>query len=171
MAFFFSHPCPPLAFFSSSYPFPAFVRPAFNSFAQVLSRDDGPEYASRIARITDRFQETAIAAKGVEPGAALNRADDLPGLPGAERASLWEEFGLLCQRAVRTYVREPLTLRVRLGQAVVLGFFVAIFFYDLGNQIVDIKNRFGAIFIVIAGQLVPTALTLVLTCTDFGFRA
>ena len=50
---------------------------------------------------------------------------------------------LLFRRALRTYMREPLLLRARFAQNVVLGIFVGLLYFQLGLSQASIQDRYG----------------------------
>jgi len=137
----------------------------------MLSRDEEDDYAARIGMLCD-----AAAKARAEHATKLLAATDSDGINAIQEegapvklsgptAALWEEFKQLAVRATRTFVREPLTLRVRLMQAIFLGLLVGIFYYHLTTDVVGIKDRTGALFFVLTAQIMPPALGYVLVCT------
>jgi ABC-type multidrug transport system ATPase subunit len=163
-------------FASLGFPCPLYTNPA-DHMIKVLSRDaDEPPhaYADRLARLW--AHAGGGSGKAADPtlpaGRSLNSDDDhlLLLLPPAG-ATVWDEFAQLTLRALRHFVREAMSLRVRIANAVLLGLMMSLFFFGLENNVVGIKDRFAALFFVTAGQILAPALTLVLTCTPRRTRA
>ena len=148
-------------------PHPPTHPPAQNLLSKILSRDDSPQFQERVEQFADSFAKRAASeTKLVLGGTGLNTspAAEETAEPIRAGVSLAEEFGQLALRSLRTFAREPLTLRVRLGQAIIIGLLISLFFFDVGGYVVDIKNRLGALFIAVTAQILPNVFGLVLTC-------
>ena len=145
-----------------------------------FARNEGKGVGKGIAAVL-ALPASSVVAKGgnsrVEAG-AINADDEVHAgassghdlarpraTPSQTGAGFVEEFGQLFIRAVKTFVREPMTLRVRLLQSAVMGAIIALFFYDLGYDLVGAKDRSGALFFVLSGQILPVSFPIVLTCT------
>ena len=82
----------------------------------------------------------------------------------ARGASAWEEFSQLLLRSLKSFVREVMSLRIRLANSVLLGLLMSAFFYQVDDDVLAIKDRFAVLFFVVTGQILAPALTIVLIC-------
>lgn len=75
-------------------------------------------------------------------------------------ASTWTQFVQSYKRTVRSYGREPVLARVRLGQAVSMGLILGLVYLQQDHGLGAIKNRLGACFLLIMNQSISSMFTV-----------
>ncbi|KAG2499376.1 hypothetical protein HYH03_002951 [Edaphochlamys debaryana] len=64
-------------------------------------------------------------------------------------APFWLQLLLLCSRAARNAVRNPLVLRGKLGQTVFLSLVVGLIFLNVSDDLTGVQDRLGSLFFLI----------------------
>lgn len=75
-------------------------------------------------------------------------------------ASTWTQFVESYKRTLRSYGREPVLARVRLGQAVSMGLILGLVYLQQDHGLGAIKNRLGACFLLIMNQSISSMFTV-----------
>lgn len=75
-------------------------------------------------------------------------------------ASTWTQFVESYKRTVRSYKREPVLARVRLGQAISMGLILGLVYLQQDHGVNAIKNRLGACFLLIMNQSISSMFTV-----------
>jgi hypothetical protein len=100
-----------------------------------------------------RAEVEAPPAGGAAAMAALVSGREFP-------ASTWTQFVQSYKRTVRSYAREPVLARVRLGQAVSMGLILGLVYLQQDHGLNAIKNRLGACFLLIMNQSISSMFTV-----------
>lgn len=110
--------------------------------------------SSELARDNEAWmadvEETAGSGMGV---AALVSSREFP-------ATSWTQFVESYKRTVKSYGREPVLAKVRLGQAISMGLILGLVYLQQPFDSSATKNRLGAMFLLIMNQSIASMFTV-----------
>lgn len=82
-----------------------------------------------------------------------------------KRASGPKALAVVTWREFLNFSREPMALRVRVGQSIFIALLLGIIYLQIGNWQSTIKDRIGVLFCLMAFAVLGTMTSVVMTCT------
>lgn len=129
-------------------------------FISTLAIQPGEEEACRefVGGVCDTFSASSTG-QGVRGAAMVNaRGSEANAVGGAEyveismspyKASWGEQCKAVLKRSVMENIREPMVLRVKLFQTLLISLLVGLIYLDQGNDYIGVSNINGAIFLLL----------------------
>lgn len=130
-------------------------RPSKSLNADEKARHEEAEH-KRLSDICDKWDEH-VKSGALEEDTRILKSESTGDVEDLarhrrQRAAWCTQFSVLTQRAFKNTLRDPVTTRARLGQAVVVGLIVGLIYWQLGQEQADVQNRNGALFFVLINQ-------------------
>ncbi|TPX35846.1 hypothetical protein SeLEV6574_g08132 [Synchytrium endobioticum] len=170
----YAGPCDPIVeyFAQRGFPCPKYTNPADYLFMAVLNNQDASESSTleaastptesnkeRITRLLDLYEKSDEAA-------TIKKMCDHPTTGGMQVESTKKpsgfgiQFPYLLGRASKNAIRNPLIIKSRIAQTVVLSLIVGCLFFNTGSTVgqASVQNRSGVMFFATANNVMASCI-------------
>lgn len=151
---------------SVGYPCPVNYNPAdfyIMKMAVVPGREK--ECRAEINRICDQFLASAEAKASLQETASIrNSNQSRTGIYGINadsdryESSWYQQFAAVFARSVKTTVREPMVVRVRLVQAIILSLILGLIYLQLNLDQEGVQNINGVLFLMLINMTITNMM-------------
>lgn len=151
---------------SVGYPCPVNYNPAdfyIMKMAVVPGREN--ECRAEINRICDQFLASAEAKASLQENASIrNSNQSRTGIYGVNgdsdryESSWYQQFAAVFARSVKTTVREPMVVRVRLVQAIILSLILGLIYLQLNLDQEGVQNINGVLFLMLINMTITNMM-------------
>lgn len=151
---------------SVGYPCPVNYNPAdfyIMKMAVVPGREN--ECRAEINRICDQFLASAEAKASLQENASIrNSNQSRTGIYGINadsdryESSWYQQFAAVFARSVKTTVREPMVVRVRLVQAIILSLILGLIYLQLNLDQEGVQNINGVLFLMLINMTITNMM-------------
>lgn len=151
---------------SVGYPCPVNYNPAdfyIMKMAVVPGREN--ECRAEINRICDQFLASAEAKASLQENASIrNSNQSRTGIYGINadsdryESSWYQQFAAVFARSVKTTVREPMVVRVRLVQTIILSLILGLIYLQLNLDQEGVQNINGVLFLMLINMTITNMM-------------
>jgi ATP-binding cassette subfamily G (WHITE) protein 1 len=146
-------------FATLGFPCPQFSNPADYFFMKILNNQDfqSDEKESNQERL-DRLIKTYAASKEYDSVQKIITSPPQDGLHVSsykKRAPFMQQYAYLFQRASKNAIRNPLIIRAKLGQSVIIGLIIGLVYLNVDSRQgqAAIQDRTGVLFFLVTFSL------------------
>eukprot|EP00281_Chroomonas_sp_CCMP1168_P022996 CAMPEP_0206228544 /NCGR_PEP_ID=MMETSP0047_2-20121206/9226_1 /ASSEMBLY_ACC=CAM_ASM_000192 /TAXON_ID=195065 /ORGANISM="Chroomonas mesostigmatica_cf, Strain CCMP1168" /LENGTH=645 /DNA_ID=CAMNT_0053651795 /DNA_START=134 /DNA_END=2071 /DNA_ORIENTATION=- len=143
-------------FAERGFPCPKYTNPADHLFMRILNDTGGvadekgdvsaPNQQARLERLVLEYEKSERKDKMY--AVAHQTGSGLDGIGVSQKPGRLVQIQWLCQRNIRNVIRNPLGLRAKIAQSIVMGVIIALIYRDVGDDQISVQGRQGSLFFI-----------------------
>jgi len=150
-------------FAAHGYRCPKFSNPADYYFMSILNQSsnaEGEKFTAeeRISKLLEAWAESP-QQKEIEKSLLMTKNSNLPAKK-ATVSSFYQQLTILSERAFKNQIRNPLMIKAKTGQTIILSVMVGLVFLNIPGRDFpsQTQDRLGALFFISVNQIMASAM-------------